>query len=429
MKINLEMIRTLLRKTIGFESFIASFVNDIQEDKNEDTASINIKGVIHYNPTFVKDKVKTEADLFCLIFHELLHPTFGHFMRKNDAFTNIACDSIINATITNLFSEPSNNGHLFKELYSKRGVEAILRKGSELQYSQYDELYNYLYPNWRKGPKLSSGEVIQALKMLNPPLGKKILLIGSHNGSGRSSNKDNRWTNELVQKLSADILAALIKGGNGAGRYDNLTSMLIEILTPKKTMRQDLLLKYTTKKKLDNFFDTAKRNRRITSPFPINPSRRDMLMLAAGIWPGLFRNIQPEVIRRQQGIAMFLDVSGSVNKFLPEILGFLAQFKNRIKTIYLFSNKVVEISFTKLCKGEIKTTGGTDFDCIAEKILEAEYERAVIFTDGYASLEDKNAKLLHKNNTKILTILFDGGAGCTDLEPFGEIVQLDDITS
>lgn len=188
------------------------------------------------------------------------------------------------------------------------------------------------------------------------------------------------------------------------------------------------MLKYTTKKKLDAFFDTDQRNRRITSPFPINPSRRDMVLLSADIWPGLFRNIQPEVIRRQKGIAIFLDVSGSVNDFLPEIIGILSGFRSRIKTIYLFSNKVVEVQFTSLCKGEIKTTGGTSFDCIAQKILEKEYECAIILTDGYADLNEENSELLHKANTKILTILFDDTNECKSFEPFGEVVQLDELT-
>ena len=152
-----------------------------------------------------------------------------------------------------------------------------------------------------------------------------------------------------------------------------------------------------------------------------------MVLLSAGIWPGLFRNRQPEVIRHQKGIAVFLDVSGSVNDHLPEIIGILSSLKNRIKSIYLFSNKVVEVPFSSLCKGEVETTFGTDFDCIAKEILEKEYERAVVITDGYASLSESNAVLLKKFKVRILTILFDGGEECEDLAPFGQVVQLDEL--
>ncbi len=48
-----------------------------------------------------------------------------------------------------------------------------------------------------------------------------------------------------------------------------------------------------------------------------------MVWLCAGVCPGFFRNRQPDVIRKRKGIAVFLDVSGSVNDHLPELIGIL----------------------------------------------------------------------------------------------------------
>jgi hypothetical protein len=201
---------------------------------------------------------------------------------------------------------------------------------------------------------------------------------------------------------------------------------MVEVLKTKRTLRQDLLLGYSTRKKLDAFFDSDQRPRRITSPFPVNPSRRDLVLLGAGVWPGYFRNQQPEMIRRRKGVAVFLDVSGSVNDYLPQIIGLLAGLRSRLTSLYLFSNKVVEVPFATLCRGELQTTYGTDFDCIAETVLQKDYEKAVILTDGCANLKPDNAERLRQAHTRLLTILFDGGDQCEAFAPFGEVIHLEE---
>ena len=153
-----------------------------------------------------------------------------------------------------------------------------------------------------------------------------------------------------------------------------------------------------------------------------------MVLLSAGIWPGLFRNRQTEIIRNRMGVAVFLDVSGSVNDYLPGILGILSKFKDRIRTVYLFSNKVVESSMAEVCNGQIKTTYGTDFDCIAQEIIAKSYDRAVVITDGVAEMEEANTKALQDAGINILTILFDNTDRCPAFEPFGEVVVLEEVT-
>jgi hypothetical protein len=232
----------------------------------------------------------------------------------------------------------------------------------------------------------------------------------------------------VAQGIAKDFLENLPASGKGQGQWDHLKDLLVEVLKTKKTLRQSLLAGYATRKKLEGFFDEGQRTRRITSPFPINPSRRDLVLLSAGIWPGLFRNRQPEIARRPKGVAVFLDVSGSVNDYLPEIIGILSSFRDRIQTIYLFSNAVVEVAFTVLCQGKLQTTYGTDFDCIAKTILAREYERAVVITDGYGGLKKENSAALKKAGSRILTILFAEKKECPEFEPFGDMVMLDDVT-
>ena len=428
MNITLQTIRDLIRRTLGPDSFTAGFVNSVAEDASSPTASMNAQGELRYNPEFVRQYVRTEVDLFCLILHELLHPAFGHFIHPNDDTANIACDAIINAVVTNLFSEQSGQGSLFVRLYPERGLEAILRPESQLRNSRYRSLYDHLYPTSAGHSSLSAGEIIQALKVLCPEQRSRVLLLlGSHGNTG-TTGAHMPCSSGTIAKLAGDLLAAIEATGQGTGHFAHLQQLVVEVLKTKKTLRQCLLERYATQRKLDSFFGENRRTRRTTSPFPIDPSRRDLVLLSAGVWPGLFRNRQPVVRRERRGVAIFLDVSGSVNEHLPEIIGLLSHYRDRIRSVHLFSNAVREVSFDTLCAGRLSTTYGTDFNCIARTILDKEYDRAVILTDGYASLDDEHTRELTEAQPGILTILFGTKTDCPDLQPFGEVMQLADVT-
>lgn len=428
MHITIETVRDTLRHGLGHDSFTAGFVKSVIEDPDIPTACINAKGVLRYNPDFVRKNVRTGVDLFCLVFHEVLHPVFGHFIHPNDEVANIACDAIINSVISNLFAEASGSGSLFRRIYPERDLPAILRPDSELRFSRYERLYEYLHPRAKQQTKLSAGEVIQTLRALVPAVPMKILLLGSHGPAAARGEGREGIPASAVQGISKDFLEKLPTTSNGAGCWDHLKDLLVEVLKTKKTIRQSLLTGYTTRRKLEGFFDEGQRMRRITSPFPINPSRRDLVLLSAGVWPGFFRNRQSEIVRKQKGIAIFLDVSGSVNDYLPQIIGILSGFRDRIRTTLLFSNTVVEVPFGALCQGQVQTTYGTDFDCIAKTILAKEYERAVVITDGYGGLKEENSAALAKAGSRILTILFADKKECPEFEPFGEVVKLEDVT-
>jgi hypothetical protein len=61
------LIRNLPRATLGYESFAAGLICHLIEDPEVPTACISPTGVLRYNPGFVREHVRTEADLFCLI--------------------------------------------------------------------------------------------------------------------------------------------------------------------------------------------------------------------------------------------------------------------------------------------------------------------------------------------------------------------------
>ena len=428
MHITLETISDLLRRSLGHDSFTAGFVNSVESTTAVPTACINAAGTMRVNPEFVRTHIGTEVDLFCLVFHELLHPAFGHFIHPADKVANTGCDAIINAVITHVFTEPSGGGSLFLRIYPTRGLAALLRPHSAMEHSRYQRLYRELYPQALGTSRLSAGEVIQSLRVLAPDNTEDVVLLGSHGRSGVQGWAAGQWPVRVDAQIADDLLRAVANTGQTAGHSPWLQQLLIDVLRQKKTVRQELLAHYATRRALGCFFGENLKPRRITSPFPVNPSRRDLVLLSAGVWPGLFRNRQIERRPGRRGVAIFLDVSGSVNEHLPAIIGLLTNYRDRIDTVYQFSNAVVETALAQLAKGHVHTTYGTDFNCVARTILDKEYDRAVILTDGYASLDDEHTRELTEAQPGILTILFGTKTDCPDLQPFGEVMQLADVT-
>ncbi|GAG04889.1 unnamed protein product, partial [marine sediment metagenome] len=130
MEITLDLVRHVLRRALGFDSFVATFITSVRaDDKATRTAQIDRDGRLTYSPRFVEAKVKTREDVFALIMHEALHPLFDHYRYEADELTNIACDAVINASIAMFFPAQSGAGSLFTRCYRDRGIEAILRPG------------------------------------------------------------------------------------------------------------------------------------------------------------------------------------------------------------------------------------------------------------------------------------------------------------
>ena len=194
-------------------------------------------------------------------------------------------------------------------------------------------------------------------------------------------------------------------------------------------LKRALLDRFTTRQKVDRFRRMIARPRIGVSPIPIQPSKRDFVLLAAGVPPFHYHNRAYRQAAQQRGLAVYLDVSGSVNQHLPEIIGLLRNLKAELNSVFLFSNQVVETPFLTLLAGQVQTTYGTDFDCIAEHVLANRFDKAVILTDGYASMTDENQEQLKARAFTALTILFGGRNDSTELATLGDVVQLDDVVT
>jgi hypothetical protein len=434
MRITLETVRSILRESLGRESFVASFVKSVEETETCLTASISSEGLLRYNAAFATKYVACDEDLFCLVMHEIMHPMFGHFIYKSGHLEGVAADMVINASISLLFQEASSCGSLFRKIYQPHGMEGLLRPISRMHDSRYGRLYDVFYGDLHKEDQLTTGEVIQTLKVLTPSFdAKAILLIGSHApteaGDGKEASGLSGLPAEDLCRIAENLKqAAHYPNSRIAGQGENLYELFVEAIKTHLSIRKVLLQKFATKRKVDRFKQSVHRSAIGVSPIPLHPSKRDFVLLAAGIPPFHYHNHVQRVATRKHGVAVYLDVSGSVNEYLPEIVGILSSLKAELTSIFLFSNKVVEIPFKALLDGQVQTTYGTDFDCIAQSITERDLDKAVIITDGYAGLRVDSSERLKERHVSTLTVLFGGKTDCDEFAPFGDVVQLAEIT-
>ncbi|MBI5090931.1 MAG: hypothetical protein HZB26_00640 [Candidatus Hydrogenedentes bacterium] len=434
MRITLETVRETLRSALGRDSFVASFITRVDESVHVPTASIGADGRLRYNPEFVKRHVLGDEDLFCLVLHECMHPMFGHFIHGLGELENIAADMVINASISQLFPHPSGEGSLFKKLYDPHGLQGLLRPQSRMGDSRYWNLYNVFYGrSVGKESWLSAGEVIQTLRILTPEVSiPQVLLLGSHGGGAgekRETNDSPALDTETLGRIAEDLKRGVKRNVNKmAGYSECLYELFLDALKTHLSIKKALLQKFATKQKVDNFRQSVEQPRVSVSPIPLHPSKRDLVLLSAGIVPFHYHNRATGVVTQKQGLAVYLDVSGSVNEHLPHIVGLLHSLKTELRTIFLFSNTVVEVPFQALLRGEINTTYGTDFNCIAESILARGLDKAVILTDGYASLKPELQDDLKRRHIRTFTVLFGGKDECPEFAPLGGVAQLEDIT-
>jgi hypothetical protein len=428
MRITLSTVRQVLKGALGFESFTAGFIRNIEEAEWCPTCAINKEGTLVYNRKFVEKFVSSREDLFTLIFHETLHIVFQSFIYDCGPIENLAADAIINAVISQLYASESGGGNLFTKVYRKEGIEGLLRPGSRMQSSRFDRLYQALYASWRKEQQLTTGEMIQTLKILLQGEAFTVLLLGSHvlKSAGYEPTPAFQPTDRQTAARIAEDIKKNIAGGRDAGYYPTISELLMEALESKLSIRRALLLSYTTEKKLDRFKEEFRQKHSIVSPIPLYPSKKDLVLLAAGHLPVYFHNMLNRSRQKNRGLAIYLDVSGSVNDSLPEILGILRRLQNEVTSVYQFSNSVVETSMRELTRGRIATTYGTSFDCVARSILENAFEKAVVITDGFSNIESGLQKQMKGREVKILTILFGGASQTNDFAQFGEVIHLKD---
>lgn len=125
----------------------------------------------------------------------------------------------------------------------------------------------------------------------------------------------------------------------------------------------------------------------ITSSFitPSVISRRDLFTLGTGHIPVVYnKNIELKGIK----FKLYVDVSGSMDRYLPIVGKLIKDLKEYVDRVFMFSTEVKEQPMNNL--DYYYSTGGTDFDVVAQSILDNKFSNVIVLTDGESYMSSEN---------------------------------------
>ena len=378
----------LLRESPFFGTLLLNAPHRVTEDVSTAATDGN---TLLLNETFMEKQ--TQPHFQSILLHEVLHMALEHIERMKGVFqtdpmtANIAADIVVNGIIKdNRMSLPE---------------EAVF--DDNLKHLSVREIYNILRQKQQEDPDhlkkkygTDDGDVNYCLQPGAPGGGSAPgpKPGDSKNGAGRGIN----WK-DVLNKAAA-IARSKSFGLHGAG----LRRIFNDLLEPTINWR-DALYRYITASRTD--FEGYDRRFIHTGEY--------MDDLGGG------------KIR----VAVFMDTSGSVDE---ELLGeFIAELRFAVNALPQTTGEVWYFDTELYYQGDVEDMlehpklqggGGTSFVKVMDKIKEVALEDssaqtlAIIFTDGYARLND-----FEDPETPVMWCISPGGIRDEDL-PFGEVVRI-----
>ena len=367
------------------------------------------------NPDFVRQYCARDEHLFLLVMHELWHVILAHtrLYPRATLANNIAFDAIINAGLARQFEAPEYRG--FFEAINKADefpgcllrppegwpanpqyidakdappgarqiIERLYPPNNRSRWSAplYEEILNLL-KEWIKD-KIAKGEMI-----VEP------MLIGDHD----APENDRR---ALEDPFVRDVLRRVTEkwppppfAVNKRGEGSDLSELQNALGESSEDARRAFV--HVLQRCLG--VRHGRQLRRSRTPIPgisglnVMPNARDRLASARQqlgvqgvLWnqPGMVKARVPETPSRAY---VYLDVSGSMNQLLPHLLGLLLPYVAHGQAlVFQFSTRVEPLPLPQLRRAQIRTTQGTDINCILTHALAAKpaLKKVLILTDGY----------------------------------------------
>jgi hypothetical protein len=151
-----------------------------------------------------------------------------------------------------------------------------------------------------------------------------------------------------------------------------------------------------------------------TQAWPGMPTRRGLVLLTTGLSStmGIYHNQWTESRPRRLSLALYVDVSGSMEPYLPLVHAVVGAVLTVPLVIRLFSDRVREVTVEEFRKGATRVGGGTQLAPVLNDLLaDDQIGSALIATDG--DMESVPADLVEKltrSGKKLYVLYFGDGA-------------------
>ncbi|MBL4849416.1 MAG: hypothetical protein JKY65_28135 [Planctomycetes bacterium] len=389
---------------------------------------------IELDPVFLEKQLQTDDDLIFVLAHEVLHRLQGDLdsaaarrSERGRLAANLVADIRINSwLLLNFFPSPPP---LLRRLYRGASFPGILLLPPTLLVRSplsglplHDLVARAAAPNHHV-----AGAAARALRGKVPPgvLPQQVSAWYVAAWLGESCRAS--LTTELLLFLPEGLEAPVFLGDHeGQGEEDEegeaLTGLegLEEILgygkgresTPGQlaldspSSRAIAKLRRELQRVLSP--DSSARvepSERQATPIP-RPSRRDLYLLAAGSWPGLFHPRVPDPRSQNRKARVYVDVSGSTRAAQGRIYGLLDSLRALLADpIHMFSTEVNDLPLQGLSEGFVRTTLGTEFGCVLDHAAESRTRKALVITDGYGPVPSASRQRARQAGVEVHVLL------------------------
>ena len=407
------------------------------------TAEINTRNrSVRINQEFFAKHANTPEKITIVLMHEMYHTLLRHgdIDKVNKSpLANLAFDAVINSLLCNMFKGVKYKA-FFTDYYPKdQFPQNILRPASKIEGFLNKRWYGQLYLKRKIGYGrwgLSAESILEWLTTFGDGMGVEVgmeggsiiiklpggtILIGSHSNQSDPAPADDLI--EAMKEMAKEGAERLKANGKHAGYATGLFEEILGNLEGKKNSK---LLEAFTKALQQSGISKVKHAIKSRFPelndrsvLPLGFSRRNLCELAQGFIPLFFQTKVPDI--NYESVHLYIDTSGSMGEWVKWCYELAVALDTWLgEPIHLFSNKIADISIHQLRQGFVASTGGTDFDCIAEDAIKNKYERIVIITDGIAGMKKHNQEALKQAGIKIFSVFIPGSPTNSPLRDIGE---------
>jgi hypothetical protein len=410
-----RLLACLPAATLEMETFCR--LAGIKTTRDIPTAAVEVayRPRLLLNPDFIAKHCERDEHLFLLVMHELWHIILAHtrlYPRPTMAH-NIAFDAIINAALTRQYHAPEYRGFFESINQADQFPGSLLRAPEGYPYNpQYPpddppglrQILMRLYPPLGQSQRISKPLYREILDLLQDYVremiaqGKLIVepvLLGDHDndGSGDGDVLDDPLMREAVRRIANSLPRSLMQSGergDGMNVNDRYSAVAAATEDARRAFSRVL------QRCLGPRYGTQRRRARTAIPgmsgISVIPNARDRhaaarqaLGVQGVLWgqPGIVKARVPETPSRSY---VYLDVSGSMNNWLPALLGLLIPYVTSGRaSIYQFSTAVEKLNVDDLKRGKLRTTAGTDINAVLTHVFAAvpPVRSVLILTDGY----------------------------------------------
>ncbi len=324
-----------------------------------------------------------------MVYHEVMHLALFSD-RKCTQLENLAQDAVINVYVARLGMAGAMRSYYSPQAYPY----LFLRPGSCPARGREKIYYRSLY----KGSR-SVDEMAAYFSEKGSEVDEEKLIGGLYGDLGEEIGE--------ARKTLGDVLGDIVSGKDDKipGCLKDVAKEQLERLVQKGDKEffswATLALDEAITAKVIDYGRTGEPERTVVPPNVM--TRGDAIKTAQG-WPMIFFETPGYVGGRAN---VYLDVSGSMSrKDLAWVYSIVAGLTMVLDVkVYLFSNVVVALSMGELERGEVTTTGGTDFDCVLDHVEREGIRAFMLVTDGHAYASKDKVERYKKSGARCVGVL------------------------